>query len=459
MKKKNLELKSFLSALIVIFILMCSCYALTLILPGGEYTRILDTSGNEIIDTSVPFTFVEGGLPFYKFILSPILVLTMSGSGTTIAILIFLFVIGGIFKCLEESGIMKYFLEKTSYNYAKSRYDLLKILSLFFMLMGTLMGSCEEIIPLVPIVVSLTTSLGFDAMTGLGISILAGSCGFSSGVANPFTIGLAHRLAGLPMFSGAWYRIIIFITIYIVLMFFIIRHAKKIAKDVDTDFEFVKNERLDKATKAFAIAMGIGLICVILSSVITILQDYTMIIVALMFLVGGIIACFIAEVPFKVFMNNFKDGALSIAPAALSILMASSIKYILTEGKILDTILYYLISCINGLPRWAIILFVYLIFLIMEVFIASGSAKAFLLMPLILPIAQICNISSRLAILSFAFGDGFSNVIYPTNAGLLISLSLADSSFKDWFRYSWKFFLLNFILTCLFLVAGLYIGY
>lgn len=459
MKKFDVNIKAFISALSVIGILMILCYVLTFVLPGGEYTRILDTNGNEIIDTTIGFQYTESGMPFYKFILSPFLVLTMSGSATLIAIIIFLLVVGGIFKCLEECKIMTYFLDKITAKYANNRYKLLAIISLFFMLLGTLMGSYEEIIPLVPICVAITTSLGFDNFTGLAISILAGCCGFATGITNPFTIGIAHSIAGISMFSGAWYRAIIFVVIYILMIFFTIKNAKRVERPVQINNSFLRKERLEKATKAFVITMAIGLACVIASCVIKELQDYTMIIMALMFLVGGILSCVIAKVKFKDFISYFVSGLKQIIPAILMILMASSIKYILVEGKILDTILYYLINMIDGMPKFAIVLFIYVIFLIMELFISSGSAKAFLLIPLVLPICQVFGISSRLAVLAFAFGDGFSNVLYPTNAGLLIGLSLADCSITDWFKYSWKFFAINLVVTCLFLLIGLQIGY
>ena len=82
-----------------------------------------------------------------------------------------------------------------------------------------------------------------------------------------------------------------------------------------------------------------------------------------------------------------------------------------------------------------------------------------MLIPLIVPMAQLFGISSQLCILAFAFGDGFSNVLYPTNPALLISLGLADVSYGDWFRWSWKFQGLNLLLTGALLLTGLAIGY
>ena len=118
----------------------------------------------------------------------------------------------------------------------------------------------------------------------------------------------------------------------------------------------------------------------------------------------------------------------SILPAVVMILMASSIKYTLEEARILDTILHEAVILAETMPQWAVILFIYLIVLIMNFFIPSGSAKAFMLIPLIVPMAQIFGISTQLCIVAVAFGDGFFNVFYPTNPALLISLGLAGVS-------------------------------
>ena len=141
------------------------------------------------------------------------------------------------------------------------------------------------------------------------------------------------------------------------------------------------------------------------------------------------------------------------------ILMASSIKYTMVEGKILDTILFRAAGMAGSMSKAGVVLFIYAICLVMNFFISSGSAKAFLLIPIIAPLAQLFGINMQLAIVAFAFGDGFSNVIYPTNAGLLITLGLSDVSYGEWFRYSWKFQTLNLILTSAILMFGLAVGY
>ena len=458
----NIGVRSFITAIIVIFVLMVISYALTFMIPGGEYARITDENGNTVVDTDGGFKYIEGGIPFWKWLLSPFLVLGASGSGTLIAVIAFLIVIGGIFNSLNECGLTKYMLDKIAHRYGRVRYRLLFIIPLFFMALGAMVGSFEECVPLVPIVVALAINLGWDALTGIGMSLLAVGCGFAAGVCNPFTVGVAQELAGLPMFSGTWLRLVAFALIYSLLIAFLYIHAKKVEKPIEsfiTSSGFVPDKRLDRGTVAFASILGTGIICVLLSGFISALQDLTMIIVAVTFLAAGIAATLISGMSGHELRKSSVLGILSIFPAVIMILMASSIKFTLEEASILDTILHGAVGIAETLPKWSVILFIYLIVLVMNFFIPSGSAKAFMLIPLIVPMAQIFGISAQLCIVAFAFGDGFSNVFYPTNPALLISLGLADTSYGKWFKWSWKFQLLNLILTSGVLIFGLAVGY
>ena len=208
-KKKKIELeasvKSFITAMAVIFLMMVLTYALTFIIPGG-------------------------GIPFWKWALSPVLVLFGEDSGSLIAIIALLVVLGGLFNTLDKFGVLRFLLDKITERFGKSRRILLAVIPLFFMVLGSAAGSFEECVPLVPVVVALAIRLGWDVLTGLGMSVLAIGCGFAAGVCNPFTIGVAQELAGLPMFSGMWLRGVSFVVIYFTLMCFLLVHVKKVEK-------------------------------------------------------------------------------------------------------------------------------------------------------------------------------------------------------------------------------------
>lgn len=461
-KGLNISAKSFIAAIAIIFALMCLSYGLTFAIPGGEYARVTTSDGSTVLDTEGGFSYVDGGISFGKWICSPVLSLTGDGGGTIAAIIAFLLVIGGIFNSLEKSGLIKYMLDRIVSKFGKARYRLMAVIILFFMSLGSFIGSFEECVPLVPIVVALCVTLGWDELTGLGISLLAAGCGFAAGVCNPFTVGVAQELSGLSTFSGIWLRMTSFILIYLILYFFIRHHAKKIEKPLDIsklNNDFVPDKKMDKGLVSFAVILGTGIVCILSSVFITILQDLTMIIVAIMFLVAGIVSVILSGMNGKKICSTFLHGLVSILPAVLMILMASSIKYTLDEANILDTILHYAVGIAETMPKELVVIFIYIIVLFMNFFISSGSAKAFLLMPLIVPLAQIFDISSQLCVMAFAFGDGFSNVLYPTNPVLLISLGLSGVSYFKWFKWSWKFQSIIFILTSALLMFGLFIGY
>lgn len=384
---------SFITAIIVIFIMMVLTYVLTFIIPGG-------------------------GIPFWKWALSPVLVLLGEDNGSLIAIIALLLGLGGVFNCLDKFGVLKFLLDKITERFGKNRRVLLTVIPLFFMLLGSVAGTFEECVPLVPVVVALAIRLGWDALTGLGMSILAAGCGFAAGVCNPFTIGVAQELVGLPMFSGLWFRAVNFVLIYVVLVVFLLLHVRKVEKPMEFALPQEKQEKNPRTKKEYYL-------------------DNKLI---------------------KVLVT-FRNGVISVLPGVLLILMANSIRFTLMEGNILDAILQGAIGIAQGLPRWSVILFIYALVLFMNFFIPSGSAKAFLLMPLIVPTAEVFNISAQLCIVAFAFGDGFSNVFYPTNPVLLISLGLANVSYGEWAKWSMKFQVTNLILTSVILLVGLAIGY
>ena len=436
-KGLNISVTSFVAALLVLLLLMAATYLLTFVIPGSS------------------------GIPFWRWLLSPVLLLGAEGSGTIIAVIAFLLVVGGVFNGLEKGGLMKYMLGRIVSRFGSARYRLMAVVALFFMSMGAFIGSFEECVPLVPLVVGMAVSLGWDPIIGLGMSILAAGCGFASGVSNPFTVGVAQELVGLPMFSGVWLRILSFVLIYSLLMWFLQRYAKKIERPLEAGAG--QNSEIcpkkNRGLWCFVGILGIGVALVFCSALLPFLQDLTMIIVALMFLVAGITANLVSGMSVRDLGKHFVNGLVSILPAVLMILMAGSIRFTMEEAGILEIILHSAVEIAGTLPKWVVILFIYLLVLAMNFFISSGSAKAFLLMPLITPLAEVFGISAQLCVVAFAFGDGFSNVFYPTNPVLLISLGLADVSYGKWVKWSWKFQAANLLLTSLVLLFGMIVGY
>lgn len=457
--------RTFLSAVIILGCLIIAAGVLTYLIPAGEFQRDI-VHGREVI---VPGTFqyIEAqGYPVWRWVTAPFEVLGGPDSLMVITIILFIMIIGGAFAVLDKTGVLAAAISRTVAAVGHRKYLLLCLVTLFFMLFGSLLGILEEMVPLIPLAVALAWSLGWDSLTGLGMSLLATGFGFAAAISNPFTIGVAQRIAGLPPLSGAGYRAGVFVLVYLVLILFLLRHAKRVDKNPqaspvwqeDCEARGRTNSEFQAAAVKrgpllwFAGTMLAVLALLVSASLVPGLSDYTMPLIAVLFVAGGLGAGVLAGQGWSVF-KSFGQGVLAILPGALLILMAMSVKFIISMGGIMDTILFYAADAISQTSAAGASLLTYGVVLILNFFIGSATAKAFLVMPLIAPLADLVGITRQVAVLAFAFGDGFSNVLYPTNPILLIALGLTVVSYPKWFRWVIGLQLVILVLTAL-LVLG-----
>ena len=204
---------------------------------------------------------------------------------------------------------------------------------------------------------------------------------------------------------------------------------------------------------------GVQMVILVVIAAVRAISGYAIPILAVGFLAGGVISGLLADKPQKVFAWLGK-GMLSMLPAVLLIGMASSVKLILTESNILDTVMNFVIGRLSGIhSKFAIVLLLYALILFLQIFIGSASAKIFLLLPILLPISQALGISPTLVILTYCIADGFTDMILPTNPVLLIGLSMVNVSYGKWVRWTWWLQLLMLVFTVAVLLLASAIGY
>ena len=470
----QISTKAFIQAVAIIFILMMAAGIMTRVVPAGQYIRVTQ-DGRQVIDPT-SFTLTERpNYPIWRWFTAPFEVLGAEGNITVIAIILFILLVGVAFAVMDKSGILKSAISRIIKTFGGRKYAMMLMITLFFMALGAFFGIFEEVIPLVPIIIALSFSLGWDSLVGLGMSILATNVGFSMAVFNPFTIGVSQKLAGLPMFSGALPRLILFIVGYAILALFLRGYAKKIDKHPEASpvfqedqkerirlgsFEVDKTDdpRMRQAIVFLVVFFALILAVLVASPFITFLSDYALPITGLLFVIGGIGAGLIAGVGKSVWKAAW-DGFLGIAPAVPLLMMAASVRYIVQMGGILDTILHWASTLTTGLNPFTAALAIYGLTLVMELFITSGSAKALLLIPILMPLADLAHVNRQIAVSAYCFGDGFSNLVYPTNAALLITLSLTVVPYHKWVKWLLKLWLWIFLATVAFLGIAVLIHY
>jgi len=469
--------KTFLQSLIILLLLMITAGIFTLIIPPGQYDRQL-MGDREIIDASSYHKIDQPYYPIWRWFTAPVEVLSSPDGLTVIVIILFLVMVGGSFAILDTCGIMIDGINRIILIFGGRKYLLLFIVSFFFMALGAFFGIFEEVVPLIPIMLALSYSLGWDSLVGLGMSVLATNMGFSAALTNPFTIGIAQKIAGLPLFSGVLFRVPIFLVVYGTLMLFLVKYAKTIDRhpekslvhddDIAAKLDYQSNSSFGNpegspsvinAGKVFLLFLLVILITMMSGPVIPAISDYILPIVGILFLIGGIFAGKVSGASWNRVLSSLGKGIMGIAPGIVLILMAVSVKHIVVSGEVLDTLLYQTSNWLTNAPPFLAAVFMFFLALIIEFFIGSGSAKAFLMMPILVPLADLVDVTRQVAVTAYCFGDGFSNMVYPTNPVLLIALGLTVVSYTKWIRWTAKLWLWIILVAIIFLGIGVSINY
>ena len=476
MEKKGFSIgaKTYLATVSILLAILLAAGILTQVIPQGSFEREIVDGREVILADSYAETPDAPRLPVWRWFTAPFEVLAGEDGVTAIMIMVFLLLIGGTFLVLNESGILQCMLSAVIRRYAARKYVMLRVVVLICMLIGSVMGIFEEAVPLAPILVALALSLGWDSLVGLGMSVAAFGFGFAAGTLNPFTVGIPQSLAGLPAFSGLLFRIAVFAVVYLLFTGFLVRYAKKVEAAPETslvaDVDGKLRERFAfdgggaeepacrRGCALFLGAIGLVFLYILVGLFVPGLSDYSMPVMAVMFAAGGLAAGRAAGMK-KGLWKSFGSGRLSIAPSLLLILLALSAKQIFYAGGIMDTVLYHSYSMIQGSNPYVSVALLFGFILVLQFFIAGASAKAFLVMPLVVPLVDMIGLTRQTAVQAFIFGDGFTNLIFPTNPVLLISLGLIGISYGRWFKWIWKVQLALFVLSVLALWAAVALGY
>lgn len=465
----SINLKSFILVVALLTAILITAGVLSYFIPQGHFSY--DNDGKII-----PGTYVQGevdGIAIWRIITAPVRVFASEDALTIIMISLFLLIMSGVFNIMEKTNGVQVVIRKTVTRFSSKKRLVLCIAVLAFMLFGSFFGMFEELVALLPIVIVLMLSMGFDTMTGLGVCMLAACFGFSSAITNPFSVGIAAEIAGTSVFDGVWLRLVFFVIVYALVCGFILLHAKRIKKDpskspsFDVDREKLKSLSFDnteianekKIFKAYAIFFGVLLFILVAVASIRAISGYAIPILCVAFLVGGIWAGLATSQDKGKVWIWFVKGAASMLSAILMIALASSVKLVLAESNILDTIMNAAINYLSTKDKFTCILLIYVLILFLQIFIGSASAKLMLIMPILATICPTLGISSSTLILTYCIADGFTDVILPTNPVLLIGLSIANVSYGKWIKWTWLFQIIIFAVTVLILFFAVSIGY
>ena len=483
--KLKFGLKSFITVVAILLVVLVAVGVLSYVIPAGRYT-IYTTDESKIGQPFYEYTTDESlnkqividsyreledwenttRLPVYRWLISPIEALLFgANSSNMIMIIALLLVLGGTFKVLEESGglvsLVRVIMEKLQ----SKRFVSIWAITGVIMILSAVFGLQEQLLILYPVFAMLCTALNWSRFTAISFVLIASGVGFTTAITNPLTIGTATIAAGVSVTDGMWYRCIIFCVMYVITSLFLVSLAKRDEKQAIQKFDvqgfvMVSDEehiRDVKKSKMIIALFSIALLSVIITTSIAALRSLAMVFMAVAFIVGTVIVGKKLLGTYKQLGKSFVGGIKDVLPSIVIIMVAFGITHIAQQGNILHTIFYYFYNTVTNMSPYVAVVILYVFVLIIEFFIPSASAKAVLIIPM-LTLAPIEGVSKTVIILTYLFADGYTNVLYPTCGTLLVGLGLANVSLTEWFKKTILFQLMLFAISLGFLMLAVFIG-
>ena len=407
---------------VIIAALIVLCAVLTWFVPGGTYVTGEDgTLSYERVEAA-PQTWQVFSAVYHGFVKQA-------------GIIIFILVVGGAFWLLNATGAVTAGISRFIARVGRrDKWVLVAITVLFSPSPGAVFGMSEETIPFVGIVVPLVVSMGYDALIGMLIVYVASNIGFSAAFLNPFTVGIAQDMAGLPLFSGMGYRVFCWAVLTALTALFVVIYAHRTRK---APTEAVRLEDTPLTGRQGWILVVLLLTVIALIVGVTVWEWYLPEITAL-FLGMGIVCGIIAGFGANRIAEELLAGAKDILSAALVVGFASGIIVILQDGHVVDSLLHGMQEGLDGTGPVASLSAMYGIQALINFLIPSATAKAAITIPIMAPFADMVGVSRQAMVLAFQFGDGFTNMVTPTSGVLIAALAMARIPYAKWVKWIWK---------------------
>lgn len=461
---KNLRMPN---TFVLLFSLLVMIAVATWFVPGGKYeTHVVN--GKTLIDPD-SFHYVSANPQgFVALMMSPI-----KGFVEAALIIGFILIVGGAFGVLQKTEAIDSMIKTVVQANRKSRFVRAMIIPVFvtlFSLGGATFGMAEEAIPFVLIFIPLALALGYDSITGVAIPFVGSQVGFAAAFLNPFNVGIAQKIADVPMFSGIGFRLIVWALATALTIAFLMWYAARVKKTpaLSPSYEIDQERRL--LSKEDGLGEFTGMtgahkwVLLLFSSALIVMVvgvvSYGWFIeeIAALFLVMSILVALVGRLNSDQFVDTFIQGAKDLMTTALVIALARATVILARDAQIIDTILHGLMPLIQSSNPIFAAHKMFVIQMVINFFIHSGSGQAALTMPIMAPLADLVGVTRQTAVLAFQFGE-FTTSMIPTSGITVGVLALAKIPWITWAKWMIPLQLIYFVLALVMLAIAVQMGW
>jgi len=436
---------------VLLFSLMIIAAAGTWLIPAGSYNRVIQ-NGRELIDPN-SYRPVEGrpaGLP-------SVLMAFPKALAEVADIIFYIFIIGGAFGVLNRTGAIQAGIHSLVRRLGGKRTLLLVILTLVFAVGGGSIGIAEETLVFLPALLLLARSLGYDSLVGGGIALVGANAGFASAFMNPFTVGVAQGIVGLPLFSGLQFRLVLWTIMTVVTVLFMARYAAKVRARPEISLmyeldrqrapvEAAGNE--EKFTGRHSAVLLVALLALVLLAVGALRWHWGIRELSGLFFGLAVVAGPVGRLSLDETARSFIKGAAELTYAGLVVGLARSILVILRDAQVMDTLTHALAATIRHWPSSISAIGIYIIQNLLHFLVPSGSGQAAVSMPILAPLGDLLGITRQTNVLAYQLGNGLTNVFIPTQGYFMAALGILGIPWSKWVRWLLPLLLIWIAIGC-----------
>jgi len=448
--------------LVLLFGIMILALVATWALPQGSFEREADEAGRMVV---VPGTYTQVE---ERVTLSPWSLLTAvpRALGAAQMIIFFLFIVGGTIAVLRATGMIDAVLGAILRKIGHSPIALISLGIVIFATGSSLLGASLEYIPFAAVLVALCLAMRMDAMTAIGIMVVGYGVGYGVAIMNPYTVMVAQPIADVELLSGLGYRLALTGPFLAIGIHHVWAYSRRVQRDPSRSLMLGVTDVATAADTDYPPLTGRRLIVALLTLVALVVMvvgisqfGWYLIEIGAVWLGLAIVAGLIGGLHLDDTAKRFGEGAAELAVAALLVGFARAISLLLEDGQVLDTIVHGLSIPLQQVGPEIASVGMLILQTLLNFFIPSGSGQAFATMPIMAPLADVVGVTRQVAVLAFQFGDGFSNMILPTNIVLMAILGMGGIPYDRWVRFITPLLLKLLLAAAVALVIAVLIGY
>lgn len=403
---------------------------LTYLIPAGHYERVRSAvSGQETVVPGSYQRVPSSPVGFWEMMLDVPRGIE-AGAEVIASILIF----GGTFSVIDRTGAFRAGLLWLIGKTRRFPYLVLCLVGAAFAAGGAMDNMSEEIIALIPVMVFMAGRLGYSKIGAVAISTGCAVIGASFSPMNPFQVGIAQKIAEVPLLSGALLRMVFLIPAVAFWIVWVVRKTRAAPSAVQSVAP--ASGGASRFRYALILFLVLAAFAIMIYGIIRRGWDFNE--MTALFFILGFVAGFIGLLGLGGTAIAFAEGAKEMTLAALIVGLARSVYLVLQDGHIIDTIVHGLFTPLQHLPIVLSAGGMMLAHILIHIPVSSTSGQAQLTIPLLAPLADLTGMSRQVMVMAFQYGAGLSELFAPTNGALMGVLAVAGISYKDWWGFVWK---------------------